>query len=109
MLAARYAQEKVPANKVLDAHDHITYKSVVGPNGQIRCHTMENDSIMRANNPDLPTLRQEEEALQQEIAKFKAAQLNGEAKKIQYTIPVIFHIFTDGSGSENISAAQVQA
>jgi hypothetical protein len=109
LTVSAYAQEKVPANKVLDAHDHITYKSIVGPNGQVRCHTMENDSIMRANNPDLPTLRQEEEALQQEIAKFKAAQLNGQAKKIQYTIPVIFHIFTDGSGSENVSAAQVQA
>lgn len=104
-----YAQEVVPAKRDLHAHDHITYKSVVGPDGQIRCHTMENDSIMRANNPNLPTLAQEEEALQREIAKFKAAQLNGQAKKIQYTIPIIFHIFTDGSGSENISAAQVQA
>ncbi len=104
-----FAQDIVPMKKDLHAHDHITYKSIVGPDGQVRCHTMENDSIMRANNPNLPTLAEEEEALQQEIAKFKAAQLNGEAKKIQYTIPVIFHIFTDGSGNENISAAQVQA
>lgn len=102
------AQEKVPANKALDAHDNIIYKSIPGPNGIIRCHTMENDSILRANNPNLPTLRQEEEWLQQEIAKYKAAQLSG-AKKIQYTIPVIFHIFTDGSGSENLSAATIQA
>ena len=104
-----FSQEHVPMKKDLDAHNHITYKSIVGPNGVVRCHTMENDSIMRANNPNLPTLAEEEAALQQEIAKFKAAQLNGQAKKIQYTIPIIFHIFTDGSGSENISAAQVQA
>ena len=104
-----FAQEQFPQKKQLDAHDHITYKSTIGPNGQIRCHTMEMDSILRANNPGMPTLAQEEAALQQEIAKFKAAQLNGEAKKLQYTIPIIFHIFTDGSGSENVSAAQVQA
>lgn len=104
-----FGQEQIPQKKQLDAHEHITYKSVVGPNGQIRCHTMEMDSILRANNPGMPTLAQEEAALQQEIAKFKAAQLNGEAKKLQYTIPIIFHIFTDGSGAENVSAAQVQA
>lgn len=104
-----FAQEAAPAKKDLHSHDHIRYKSIVAPNGQIRCHTMENDSILRANNPNLPTLAEEEAALQQEIAKYKAAQLNGEAKKIQYTIPVIFHIFTDGSGNENISEAQVIA
>ncbi|PWL24098.1 MAG: hypothetical protein DCO96_15020 [Fluviicola sp. XM-24bin1] len=103
------AQEVVPAKRDLHQHNNITYASTIGPDGRIRCHTMEADSIRRANDPSLPTLAQEEEALQREIAKFKAAQLNGEAKKIQYTIPVIFHILTDGSGAENLSAAQIQA
>jgi len=104
-----FAQEQVPQKKQLDVHDHIIHKSFVGPDGKIRCHTMEMDSIRRAMNPNLPTLEQEEIALQQEIARYKARQLNGEAKKLQYTIPVIFHIFTDGSGAENLSAARIQA
>ncbi len=89
--------------------DPITYKSVPGPDGHIRCHTMEMDSVRRANNPSLPTLAQEEALFQMEVAKYKANQANSSAKKTQYTIPIIFHIFTDGSGAENISAAQVQA
>jgi len=103
-----FAQEaKKPAK-----HDHnhgITYKSVPGPDGNIRCHTMEADSILRANNPVMLTLDEEEAILQKQIAIYKANQANGTAKKVQYTIPVIFHVFTDGSGAENISAAQVQA
>ena len=91
-------------------HDHsIHHKSVVGPDGYVRCHTMEMDSVRRANNPNLPTLAQEETALQKQILKYKAQQSSSNAKKVQYTIPVIFHVFTDGSGSENVSAAQIQA
>lgn len=104
-----FGQEVIPEKKDLHYHDNITYASTIGPDGRIRCHTMEVDSIRRANDPSLPSLAEEETAFQQEIAKFKAAKLNGTAKKIQYTIPVIFHIITDGSGSENLSAAQIQA
>lgn len=98
--------EKVIKQKQIDP---ITYKSVPGPDGIIRCHTMHMDSVRRANNPGLPTLAQEEAMLQLEIAKFKASQGATNGKKVQYTIPIIFHIFTDGAGSENISAAKVQA
>lgn len=88
----------------------IHYKSVPGPDGIIRCHTMEMDSIRRANDPTMLSLEQEEALFQQQIAIYKANQANAAtAKKVVVTIPIIFHIFTDGSGSENLSQAQIQA
>ena len=40
--------------------DQIIYKSQVGPDGYIHCATMENDSILRANNPGMSTLHEQE-------------------------------------------------
>lgn len=89
--------------------NQIIYKSSPNADGWIRCHTMERDSIRRANDPSLPSLEQEEMWLQQQIAIRKNQISNGEAKQAVITIPIIFHIFTDGAGSENVSATQVQA
>lgn len=86
----------------------IVYKSQVDPNGFVRCHTMEMDSVRRMNNPHLPSLAQEEAWLQKEIAKYTANPAN-QNKKVVLTIPIIFHIITDGAGTENISATYVNA
>lgn len=90
----------------------IIYKSDVAPNGQIRCASMEIDSIRRANNPSLPSLYEEELWLQEKIAERKSFEnLNKSGytpKATLITIPIIFHIFTDGSGPDNVSASVVQ-
>ena len=77
----------------------------------IRCYTMQMDSIRRAQNPNLPSLQQEEFLFQKQLNNYKNGK-NGKGsmeKATLLTIPCIFHIITDGAGAENISAAQVQA
>lgn len=99
------------ANKTVQNPDHqISHKSIPNENGIIRCHTMEADSIMRQNNPSMPSLYAREFEFQRGMEEYQK-QLNSGAlaKKAVITIPIIFHILTDGSGAENISAAQVQA
>lgn len=91
----------------------IDYSPQVGPNGQIRCNTMQMDALRRANDPTLPSLYQEEMWLQQGIAQIKAQEeyeksIGNTPKATLITIPIIFHIFTDGAGSDNVSAAIVQ-
>lgn len=91
----------------------IMYKSQLGPNGYVRCHTMEADSIRRAQNPNLPSLLQDELWLQNKIKDYKAMEAakvaNGTPKALQLTLPIVFHILTSGSGVTNIAASRVQA
>ncbi|MCW5907389.1 MAG: PKD domain-containing protein [Chitinophagales bacterium] len=77
----------------------------------IRCSTMEDDSILRAQH-NLESLQDFENWLQQQIAVYKASDkyLSGERNVV--TIPIIFHIIHDGDAvgsSENISLAQVNS
>lgn len=94
---------------VKPVQEPIIYKSYPNDQGIIRCHTMEMDSIRRANDPSLPSLWEEEIALQKQIAKIKEQKANGTFKKVVVTIPIIFHIFTSGSGATNVSGTYVQA
>ncbi len=91
----------------------LVYKSQVSPSGIIRCHTMEADSIRRAQNPNLPSLLQEEVWLQNQIQKYKSDALakssGGTPKATLLTLPIVFHVITSGSGATNVSAARVQA
>jgi hypothetical protein len=91
---------------------NIIHKSYPNEQGLIRCHTMEMDSIRRANNPGMPTLHDEEMWLQQKIKEFKAKQANGEAKMVVITIPVVVHVIHNGDAvgtGENISDCQVES
>lgn len=98
---------------VSNTYDPIVHKSVMGPDGVVRCHTMEADSVRRAMNPDLPSLAQDEIWLQNKIVEYKANEAakaaNGQPKSTLLTIPIIFHIITSGSGATNIAASRVQA
>lgn len=87
----------------------ITYKSYPDENGYIRCHTMEMDSIRRANNPGMPTLEADEQWLQSKIAEYKANNESKGTQAVVLTIPIVFHVITSGSGATNVSAARVQA
>jgi len=102
-------------NKQLGAehvhHDNLEYRSIPGPDGYIRCGTMEADQMMRAANPGMPTLHEEEMWLQQKIQEYKAQQAaNGNAKATLLTIPVVVHVIHNGDAvgsGENISDGQV--
>lgn len=91
-----------------------TQKTVVHDHGMdayeqvIRCSTMEQDSISRVLHPERGTLGQFEEYMRPYFNAYRRQQLNGQRAPL-ITIPVVFHILTDGSGAENISGAIVQA
>jgi PKD repeat protein len=90
----------------------IVYKSKVGPDGRVRCYTMEADSIRRALNPNLPTLQQEENWLQEQIRIYNEQQnakvSKGQPKATVLTLPIVFHIITSGTGATNVAATWVQ-
>ncbi|NRA12353.1 MAG: zinc metalloprotease, partial [Crocinitomicaceae bacterium] len=91
--------------------DNLTYKSVAGPDGHIRCATMEADAALRAANPGMGTLHQQEVWLQQKIEEYKAKQAaNNGAKATLLTIPVVVHVIHNGDAvgsGENIDDGQV--
>lgn len=104
-----FAQKEKHVTKQISPNNE-NYGAVPNENGVIRCASMEADATLRSKYPTMPTLEQEEAILQQQIIEYKAAQAsNGSAAKATLlTIPIIFHVFTDGVGAENISANVVQ-
>lgn len=93
----------------------ISYTTTVGADGYKRCGTMEADSLLRAANPGMPTLYQEEMWLQQKIQEYKNNQaakiaMGFTAKATLLTIPVVVHVIDNGDAvgvNENIADAQV--
>jgi gliding motility-associated-like protein len=86
----------------------VVHKSIVH-NGVIRCATMEADSILRAEHPEMGTLDQNEVWLQQKIAEHKA-KYKGQQKLPILTIPVVVHVIHNGDAvgsGENIPDGQV--
>ncbi|MEJ6801227.1 MAG: M43 family zinc metalloprotease [Crocinitomicaceae bacterium] len=91
--------------------DNLVTKSIVGPNGFTRCATMEADAALRAKNPGMGTLQQQEAWLQKKIEEYKMKQaaLDG-AKAVLLTIPVVVHVIHNGDAlgsGENIDDGQV--
>ncbi|MDB4655973.1 HYR domain-containing protein [Flavobacteriales bacterium] len=75
----------------------------------IRCYTMEMDSLSRQNYPDRGTLEEFEQWLAPRLEEYlRDANDPSRAPSPVLTIPVVFHIITDGAGAENLTAAQVQ-
>ena len=73
-----------------------------------RCATVEMDSILRANNPQLPDKEEFENWLAQEISNNASAHVIGGV----YYIPVVFHIIHNGEAvgsGTNVSFAAVQS
>ncbi len=95
-------------NKQLPQKNTITHASHVH-NGIIRCATMEADSILRAQHPELGTLNQQEAWLQQKIQEHKK-KYDGQQKLPILTIPVVVHVIHNGDAigsGENIPDGQV--
>lgn len=73
-----------------------------------RCATMEMDANSRQVNPERGAVDDFERWIAPLIEDYKDHVAKGYRAPL-LTIPVVFHIITDGAGAENISAAQVQA
>ncbi len=89
-------------------------KGIIGNSSTpIRCYTVEADSIRRAQDPSLPTLEEEENWLQEQIAIFKDQQnarvAQGQPKNTLLTLPIVFHVITSGTGATNVAASRIQA
>ena len=106
-----FTQENSSATK-LPIHENDSDRTIESKKTTIRCYTIEMDSIKRAQNPQLPSLIEEELFFQQSVLKYKQQQkLNSQgnqAKSVVLTIPIVFHIITDGSGITNVPQSVVQ-
>ncbi len=83
-------------------------------NGIIQCATMENDAILRANNPNLGTLDDMEQFLAPIIKDKKEGNSNPNAHIIDgvYIIPIVVHVVHNGEAigtGDNISYARIQS
>lgn len=73
-----------------------------------RCATMEVDAYYRQSHPEEGTLEEFERWLAPLVADYKARAATGYRAPV-LTIPVVFHIITDGAGIDNVPANLVQA
>ncbi|WP_338812809.1 choice-of-anchor J domain-containing protein [Bernardetia sp. Wsw4-3y2] len=81
-------------------------------NGVIRCATMEQDAILRANNPELGTLEDMENMLAPIIKEKKEGGANQHIVNGVYIIPVIVHVIHNGEAigtGNNIAYDRIQS
>ena len=105
-VAITNAQTKQKKQVKLTKHN----KESVRQFGVVRCFTTEADSISRSQNPNRGTINEFEDWLAPKVNEYKRQIANGILNRAPVlTIPVVFHIITDGAGAENLSAAQIQA
>ena len=75
--------------------------------GIIKCASVEYEQYLKALYPERATNAEFESWLAPKVEAVKAQRSNGVS--IITTIPVVFHILTDGVGNENLSEAAIQA
>ncbi|WP_375562240.1 M43 family zinc metalloprotease [Bernardetia sp. OM2101] len=81
-------------------------------NGYVRCATMENDTELRANNPNLGTLDDMEQMLAPLIKDKQQGNPNAHIVDGVYIIPVVVHVIHNGEPigtGDNISYARIQS
>ncbi len=85
------------------------YPLQAGPDGVVRCGTMQADAALRRRHPELGSLAGFEQWLQQKIAQ-RAAQ-DGLADPV-LTVPVVVHVVHNGEpvgSGPNLSEAQIRS
>jgi len=76
--------------------------------GIVKCYSVENEKELQAKFPNRATDAEFEQWLAPKVVAYKTRVNAGERMAIT-TIPVIFHVFTNCSGTDNVSAALIQA
>lgn len=84
-------------------------KQSVELEGVVKCYTTESEELLQAKFPDRATIQQFEDWMQVEVEKYKRENLNTSGRRAVRTIPVVFHILSDGSGVDNVSTALINA
>jgi len=75
--------------------------------GIVKCYSIENEKKLKAKFPSRATEAEFEQWLAPKIVAFKKRQAT--EKMAVTTIPVIFHVFTNCEGTDNVSAGLIQA
>ncbi|PWI30035.1 hypothetical protein DI383_09795 [Flavobacteriaceae bacterium LYZ1037] len=102
------AQEKnKTAKKIFGQELTIDNQRSVEETGVIRCGSTEYERALQAKFPYRETTEEFESWLAPKVEETKALLANGRGSTI--TIPIVFHVLTDGSGADNISEALIQA
>lgn len=107
------SQSKVPVSKgntsnfvnSKTANQQVSTQSVDTP---VRCATVENEAELQARFPERASTDEFESWLAPKITATKAS-LSQRSVTVVKTVPIIFHIITDGSGSDNVSQALINA
>lgn len=108
-------KSKTQTNIVDDATLQLTPENQksLQETGFVRCATVEMENLRRQNNPNLQTPDEFENWLapliQERKERIAQQRANGTYRMAVVTIPIIFHVITDGTGDTNLSAAQIQA
>lgn len=101
------SQTKGKNAKLFNQELTASNKKSIEETGQIRCGTVEYENYLQETNINRTNKAEFEKWLAPKIEDIKAQRAN--SPTVIITIPVVYHIFTDGSGSENLSAAAIQA
>ncbi|GGH45176.1 hypothetical protein IA57_03765 [Mangrovimonas yunxiaonensis] len=109
-----FAQKKAPNSNKQSSQDQIALTQSnlrsIEETGVIRCLTDENELLLQAKYPNRANNQEFEAWLAPKVQEVKNNLANrNNSQQVVKTIPVIFHILTDGAGSENLSQAAVQA
>ena len=88
---------------------HNAVQLVPGPDGIVRCASMEVDFVKRLNNPNLQSIEDFEKWLAPKIVEYKKQAANKSTPSI-ITIPFVVHVLHNGEpvgSAPNITDAQV--
>jgi len=107
------SQSKVPVSKGNTSNfinskagnQQVSTQSVDTP---VRCATVENEASLQARFPERASTDEFENWLAPKITATKAS-LSQRSVTVVQTVPIIFHIITDGAGSDNVSQALINA
>jgi len=75
--------------------------------GIVRCASVEYENKLRKLNPNRLNNQQFENWIAPKITEYKQRSVSG--KMAITTIPIIFHVFSDCAGTDNVSPALIQA
>ena len=73
----------------------------------IRCGSVEYEKYLQSLHPERATKDEFESWLAPKVQEIQAQRSNGAS--IMITLPIVYHIITNGTGSENLSEAIIQA
>lgn len=106
--ALGFAQDKGNNQQKLFNQDlTIANQNSLEQTGFIRCASTEYEAYIQEMYPERQTNEEFENWLAPKIQEIQAQRAAGPT--VLQTIPIIFHIFTDGFGNENLTQAQIQA